>query len=294
MRFATLGTGFYGREYHLPGLLAHPDAELVGVWGRNPDKARDAAESVGTEAFEDLDALLDRVDAVTIATAPDAQPELAIRAARAGCHLLLEKPVAVTVEDAERVVAEIERAGVASIVNLSFLWNANDWVSEVRSSRWDGGSATILTPLLSEGGPFEHSTWRRDYGALWDAGSHALSMLVAALGPVTDVSARRGHGDVYQISLAHQDGGVSTVLTGFAVPPGTHRFECWLWGENGMTSHAATDPDPFAAAVTELVRAADTGTPHPWDARFGADLVRVLAAAERFADRPVGERSERP
>src|SRR3954463_6522685 len=103
MRFGVLGTGFWAREIHATSLAEHPDAELVGVWGRDLAKAKAAGAQFDVQGFDDLDALLAEVDAISFALPPAVQVPLAIRAAEAGKHLLLEKPIALGVEDADRL-----------------------------------------------------------------------------------------------------------------------------------------------------------------------------------------------
>src|SRR5215212_9451110 len=116
LRFGVVGTGYWAREVHAAGLASHPDVELVGVWGRDPAKAAALADALGAGAFADYDALLEAVDAVTFSVPPQVQAELAVRAAAAGRHLLLEKPVAIGTAGADRVVEAVESAGVASLV----------------------------------------------------------------------------------------------------------------------------------------------------------------------------------
>ena len=102
-----LGTGHWADTVHAAGLAAHPDVDLVAVWGRDPVKAEAVAERHGAAAEPDLDTVLDMVDAVAIAVPPDVQAELAYRAAQRGCHLLLEKPLALSVAGADRVVLSV-------------------------------------------------------------------------------------------------------------------------------------------------------------------------------------------
>ena len=90
MRFGVLGTGFWARKVHAAALAAHPDAELVGVWGRDAAKAEAAGAEFEVPGTTDLDGLLGACDAVSIAVPPDVQVPLAIAAAGAGRHLLLE------------------------------------------------------------------------------------------------------------------------------------------------------------------------------------------------------------
>src|SRR6185369_10319840 len=112
MRFGLLGTGYWAREVHAAALASHPGVDFVGVWGRDPAKAA----ALGVRAYGDIDALLGDVDAVAIALPPDVQADLALRAARAGKHLLLDKPLALTVAAADAIVAEVDARGLASVI----------------------------------------------------------------------------------------------------------------------------------------------------------------------------------
>ena len=61
MRFGVLGTGFWAEEIHAASLAEHPDAQLVGVWGRDEAKARAVADRFEVRGTADLDDLLARV-----------------------------------------------------------------------------------------------------------------------------------------------------------------------------------------------------------------------------------------
>src|SRR4051794_29278500 len=116
LRFGLLGTGYWAAQTQAAGLHGHPDAEFVGVWGRDPTKAGALAERYGVRAYGDVDALIADVDAVAVALPPAVQADLPTRAARAGRHLLLDKPVALTLEAADALVAAVEAAGVSTLV----------------------------------------------------------------------------------------------------------------------------------------------------------------------------------
>jgi predicted dehydrogenase len=120
VRFGVLGTGFWAEKVHAAALAGHPSAELVGVWGRDLAKAKAVGAEFDVPGFADVDELLSQVDAVTIALPPSVQASLAARAAAAGKHLLLEKPIALDVAGADRVVAAVRAAGVASVVFFTF------------------------------------------------------------------------------------------------------------------------------------------------------------------------------
>src|SRR5690242_953193 len=195
MRFGVLGTGHWATVTQAAALSTHPSATLAGVWGRSPDKTADLASRYGVPGYDDVDALFADVDAVAVALPPDVQAGLAVRAARAGCHLLLDKPLALTVEAADEVVEAVDAAGVAALVFFTnrfrpeidkFLANAN------RVGGWYAGRGVMHASIFQPGNPYGASAWRRERGGLWDIGPHALSVLLPVLGDITEVTAVDG------------------------------------------------------------------------------------------------------
>ncbi|KGH46850.1 oxidoreductase [Modestobacter caceresii] len=283
MRFGVLGTGFWATEVHATSLAGHPGAELVGVWGRDLAKAKAAGAQFEVPGTDDLDALLADVDAVSFALPPDVQAPLAERAAAAGKHLLLEKPVALSVAAADRVVAAVEDAGVASVVFFTnrFRTATSTWLEQASRIALAGGAVTWLGRLA--GSPFE-TPWRLEHGALWDVGPHALSLLVPALGPVSAVQAGAGQGDTVHLVLTHPEGRASTVTVSATVAELATGIDIWVHGDAGrlvLLPESGTAVEAHAVAVDELQAAALTGGAHPCDVTFGRDVVRVLEAAQR-------------
>ena len=287
MRYGLLGTGPWAANAHGPALAAHPDAELVGVWGRRPEAAASLAETLDARAYADVDELFADVDAVAIALPPHIQAPLAVRAARAGCHLLLDKPVATTVEAAREVAEAAEQAGVASVVffTLRFAAESAAWVEEQSAVEgWFTARADWLGSVFSSGdSPFADSPWRREKGALWDVGPHALSMLLPVLGDVTDLTAAPGPGDTVHLILRHTGGASSTAALSLTTPAPGSGVTVELRGTAGVS----TLPDrtdgvtaAFRNAVDALAEAARTGKAHPCDARFGLRVTELLASAE--------------
>jgi len=287
MRFGLLGTGYWAREVHAAALAGHPDVEFVGVWGRDPQKASELGTAFGVPPHG-LEELLETVDAVAVALPPDVQADLALRAARAGRHLLLDKPLALSVEAADRLVAEVSERGLASVVFFTnrFQPRTVAALEEVAStSGWDGGRSTFFGSIFHEGSPYGRSAWRREYGGLWDIGPHALSLLCPALGPVTEVTAMAGPRQTTYVTMRHQAGAVSTMeLTLDAALPAV-QVETVLHGESGWVALPGFDGDAvssFGRAITELIQSVG-GPEHPVGVRFGRHVVAVLAAAEASA-----------
>jgi predicted dehydrogenase len=284
MRFGVLGTGFWAKEVHAAALSAHPTAELVGVWGRDVAKAKALGAEFDVAGFADLDELLAQVDAVAIALPPDVQAPLAERAAAAGKHLLLEKPIALDVAGADRVVAAVRAAGVASVVFFTFRFQpaTSTWLSQAARTRLAGGAGSWLSSLA--GSPFDASPWRKEHGALWDIGPHALSVLVPALGPVVAVQTGAGLRDTVHLVLTHESGAASTVTLSHTVAPLSTGIEFYVHGDAGrlvLLPETGSAKEAFGVAVDELTAAALTGGAHPCDVTFGRDVVAVLEAATR-------------
>ena len=280
LSFGLVGTSYWADVTHAAGIAAHPQAELVGVWGRDPAKAAALAAKHGVRAFDDLDELIAAVDAVAFSVPPDVQAELALSAAEAGKSLLLEKPLALSVEAAERLVDAVR---APTVVFFTFRLDpglAAWYRDEVDGRSWDGASVLYLASIFEPGNPFGHSPWRREQGGLWDVGPHALSALLPALGKVERVEAVRGPRDEVHLALTHESGAASSVALSLTAPAGVS--EVVFWGAEGLVRRPDTaDVDRIAAygaAIDALLVGHTT-----FDASFGLEVVRVLAAAESAA-----------
>lgn len=284
MRFGLLGTGPWARAVHAPALAEHPSAELVGVWGRDPERAEALGARFEVPGVADVDELLEQVDAVAFAVPPDVQGPLAERAAAAGKHLLLEKPIALSTAAADRLVDAVHTAGVASVVffTLRFQTSTATWLTQAARTQLAGGAGSWLASV--EGTRFASSPWRKEHGALWDVGPHALSVLVPALGPVVTVQAGAGLRDTVHLVLGHESGTASTVSLSLTVAPMSTGVEFFVHGDAGrlvLLPEEGAAVDAYAVAVDELQAAALTGGTHPCDVGFGRDVVRVLETAAR-------------
>ncbi len=217
MRIGLVGAGPWARETHAPALAAHPGVDFVGGWARDPA----AAAEVFPRAFDSTTALFDAVDAVAFAVPPNVQAPLAAQAARAGKHLILDKPIALDVDGAVALTEAVEAARVRSIVAFTrrfapetreFLARAAELGPIAAEAQWLSGAA------LS--GKFAASTWRQEEGALFDVGPHVLDLLDAVAGPIAGVAAARydAGSDTWTAQLAHAGGAASTVSLSLRTP----------------------------------------------------------------------------
>ncbi|CAM5616655.1 Gfo/Idh/MocA family oxidoreductase OS=Streptomyces tendae OX=1932 GN=GUR47_04860 PE=4 SV=1 [Streptomyces tendae] len=293
MRIGLLGTGPWADMAHAPALADHDDLDFVGVWGRRQDAAEELAERHGTRAYDDVDALLADVEAVAVALPPAVQADLAVRAARTGRHLLLDKPLATTVAQGRAVVEAVRAAGVASVVFFTarFQPETEAWITEqAAGDDWFTARAQWLGALFGGGdSPFAASPWRREKGALWDVGPHALSVLLPVLGDARRVAAAApGPGDTVHLVLDHAGGTSSTLTLSLTAPPAAAGATVELRGRTGVTLLPEATEGPVPAlrrAADALLAAAGGGRPHPCDAAFGLRVTEILAEAESMLTR---------
>jgi predicted dehydrogenase len=270
---------------HAPALTAHESVELVGVWGRNPGKAAELAGLHDAKPYAEIDDLIADVDAVAIALPPDVQAPIALRAARSGKHLLLDKPVAFTKAEADEIVRAVDDRDLASVVFFTrrLMPEIREFVASAqRDGGWLEGRVDHVGSIYTEGNPFGASAWRRESGGLWDVGPHALALLLPILGPVTEVTALAGARDMTHVLARHAGGAISALTLSVDAPPAAGREEAAIAGEAGVRTVPAAPWDPVQAlgtAIDELQAAAAGGPKPELDVRFGARITAILAAA---------------
>src|SRR5437868_2306871 len=250
LAMGLVGAGPWAGRAHAPALAAGPVTRLAGVWARRPEASAELAGRHGAPAFERIDELFDACEAVAFSVPPDVQADLAARAARAGKAVLLEKPLALDLDGAQRLAEEIGAAGVASqmVLTLRYSRAARTFLERARGLEPFGGHGVFVSSTLG-GGPFA-TPWRLEHGALLELGPHIVDLLDAALGRVVGVHA---HGDPLGwvgLLLEHDGGAMSQASVSMAgagdLPPA--RVE--VYGRGG---HAALDgSEPHDDAFTTM------------------------------------------
>lgn len=281
---ALAGAGPWAAKAYAPMLAAGPETRLAAVWSRRPEAARALAAANGAEATETFDALLERCDAVAFAVPPNVQAELAVRAARAGKALLLEKPLALSLEPAERLAREAENAGIVTQLMLTHRYRRRTEAFLEQARGWDamGARATFLSSAFLRG-PYA-SPWRKEHGALHDLGPHAFDLLEAALGPIESVSGRGDPRRFVALACRHAGGAVSSLtLSGVApVDPTVFRIDvCGAKGELAFDAVAASVEEPWAEFRRRFGRAFHERRSDPLDVRRGLQLQRLIDQALR-------------
>jgi predicted dehydrogenase len=127
---AVIGVGYLGR-FHAQKYAALPDCQLVGVVDADPERARKVGEELGVPHFTDVAAVLDRVEAVSIAVPTTRHHEVAQACLYAGKHCLVEKPLAATVVQAQELVTLASRKN--ALVQVGYLERFNPSFSACRA-----------------------------------------------------------------------------------------------------------------------------------------------------------------
>ncbi|MEO3871351.1 Gfo/Idh/MocA family oxidoreductase [Nonomuraea sp. B12E4] len=272
-----VGAGPWAEMAHAPMLARGPHTRLAGVWARRPEWAA----RLGAPVFIRIEELFDACEAVAFCVPPAVQAELGIRAARAGKALLLEKPLADSVENARRLADAIAEAGVASqmVLTMRYAKQTRAFLARCAEIGAFGGHAANISSVLLGDHPFA-TPWRLARGALLDVGPHVIDLLDAALGRVTGV---RAHGNPLGwtgLLLEHEGGAASEVSLCMAatgdLPPATIA----VYGRSGNAVLPAFDDDPLDNVAAEFAGTVRDGGGHPLDAAHGLRLQRIIAEAE--------------
>lgn len=284
LRVGVVGAGPWARTFWAPAVRNAAGVELAGVWARRREAAADlvrdlaADEGLVAGSFEQL---LAACDAVAFAVPPDVQAPLAARAARAGRHLLLEKPLALDTAGAEAVVAAVEAAGVASVIGLRHRVDpaVDDLAAWARASGARGAQLRWVSGSALRGSAFA-TPWRVERGALLDLGPHALDLLEAVLGPVEEATVTGDPTRWVALTSAHAGGAVGQAALSLTVgePPEPERLEVVTdagtrtWAGPGLPL-----AESGALLVAELLRrVAGEAARSGLDAAQGLRLQRLL------------------
>ena len=199
LRVGILGAGFFG-AFHARAIAATPSVQLAAVCDARLELAQAIAAEHGGKASADWSALLAdaSIDAVVIATPHHLHRDMAVAAAEAGKHILLEKPMARTAAECSAVIAAAERAGVKLMVGqlLHFALPclvARRIIDSGELGRPVTGFATLSKLWMEPNRRSWHLDPATGGGMLMTAGIHVLDLLIWMMGePAQAVSAAVG------------------------------------------------------------------------------------------------------
>lgn len=213
--FGIIGSGMISK-FHARAIRDIKGAKLVACFNRTPEKAEALSQEFGGESTSDLDSLLARpdIDVVTICTPSGAHMEPAIAAAKAGKHVIVEKPLDVTLKRCDAMIQACEQSGVKLGTIFPSRFHKSSQllkraVDEGRFGQLTLGDAYVKwfrTQAYYDSGAWR-GTWKLDGGgALMNQAIHSVDLLLWLMGPAVQVTA-------HTATLAHERIEVEDVAT---------------------------------------------------------------------------------
>jgi UDP-N-acetyl-2-amino-2-deoxyglucuronate dehydrogenase len=248
LNIGIIGTGMVAR-YHAEAIRQTPGARLVAVCRADSAKATDAEQQFGVPCEVSLAALLARpdIDAICICTPSGMHAAQAIAAAEAGKHVLVEKPIALTLADADAMIAACQRHGVVLGVALQRRTDPQFRALQAAVATGELGRlllGSVNIPYLRPQSYYDSAAWRGTWaldggGALMNQGIHLVDLLVWLMGDVLDVRAQSdtlAHTieveDCVAATLRFASGALGSITATTGAAPGfPHRIE--IYGTQG-------------------------------------------------------------
>ncbi|MCI6598121.1 MAG: Gfo/Idh/MocA family oxidoreductase [Ruthenibacterium lactatiformans] len=275
VKMAIIGAGTWGKN-HAQIYNAHPFAETVAICDANLSKAQAVAQELGIpQVYQDYHEMLEKsgCDAVAIVTPDYLHAEMTIACARAKKAVLIEKPLATTREDVQRMVNAIEENGVRVMVDFHNRWSPpfNAAYTAVRAGElgelYSGyfrlnDIKWVATDLLP---------WAAQSSILWFLGSHSLDTLRWIFGSevervycVSRSGVLKGLGvdtvDEYLTTLEFKNGAIAHMENGWITPnanPCVNDIKCNLLGTKGMIAIDASNHNLIQKYTDEKVEVPD-------------------------------------
>ena len=248
IRFGIIGSGMVAR-YHAAGIAATPGTKLAAVCVSQPARAAQAVADFGVACETSLAALLARsdIDVVSICTPSGLHAAQAIAAAQAGKHVLVEKPIALTLADTDAMIAACHSAEVQ--LGVALQRRTDPGLRQIAEAIGSGALGkpvlgTVNIPYLRTAAYYASAEWRGTWaldggGALMNQGIHLIDLLLWYFGDVAEIYARMATQvhtieveDSLTATLRFANGALGSIVATTAAAPGyPHRVE--IYGERG-------------------------------------------------------------
>ncbi len=196
LSFAVLGCGSIAEIAHFPSIKKTDGAELVACCDTNAETAKKIAQEWGAKYwftdYKEMFKISDELDAVIIATPPNVHRNQAVAAAKAGLHVVVEKPMTVTNSDAWDIVNACKENKVKLMVGCDRrFWTQNQWAKELVEQDVIGKVLMARASLHEHWHLYQNTTAKTDFrlraevtggAALTDTGAHAIDLLTWLMG----------------------------------------------------------------------------------------------------------------
>lgn len=252
VKTAVVGVGIWG-EQHIRAYQAHPYAKLVAICDLNDERLRETAKkyNVGTyythceEMLREAD-----IDAVSIATPDFAHREPAIACANAGKDIIIEKPLATTVEDCESIMNSAKQNGIKLMVDFHCRWVLPFMQVKQSMEKGELGEPMHAFVRLSDTlfVPRKMLSWAANTNEAWFLGIHCIDLLrwiladeVKRVFALSQSKVLKGEGincpDYFQVLLEFRKGTSAVVENSWLLPenssPSLIDFRLELFGSKG-------------------------------------------------------------
>lgn len=254
VKWAVLGSAGIAKRRTIPeGIVPAENAELVSVYDINTEANEDVAKQFNANTAANIDELLQTdINAVYIATPANLHCGQAITCIEAGKHVLCEKPLGLTVEEAERMIKVSKNTGV--ILSTAFMMRFQSQHQAALKMIQEGklGMPVFGRAQLSCWYPPIEGAWRQDPtigggGSLMDMGGHGIDLMEMFFGEVKRVNCfinNTVHNykseDSAVATLFFENGAVATVDTFFCIPDNSSKNVLELYGSKGSIIAAGT------------------------------------------------------
>ena len=251
-RFAVIGAGGWG-ETHIRTYLDHPQAELVAIADVNEARLKELAAQYGIDKYStDYEEVLalDEVDAVSIVTPDFAHAGIALAALDADKDILIEKPMANTVEDCVKIREKAEKSGRKFMVDFHNRWNPPFVKAKGSIDEGEVGELQYVYYRLSDTifVPTEMLSWAGKSSVNWFLASHCLDSLMWLFDDEvesvysksrSEVLKARGIDtpDLFVSILQFKNGGLACLENGWILPnsaPNIIDFKVEILGSEGV------------------------------------------------------------
>lgn len=254
IKWGIVGSGGIAKRRTIPeGFVPATNAKLVSVYGTNAVTNNEVAKQFGAQAVSTLDALLaSDIEAVYVASPVHAHLEQVVACARAGKHVLCEKPLGRNVAEAEEMATACRRAGVqfGTAFMMRFHTQHQAAAEIIRAGKL--GKPVFARAQLSFWYPPMPKAWRQDPnlaggGALMDLAGHCIDLLEMCFGPVKQVSCFAGNvvhdyasDDGAVTLLQFANGALGSVDTFFCIQDSSSKNVLELYGSHGSIHASGT------------------------------------------------------
>lgn len=207
LQVGIVGVGHFGR-FHALKACQHPREKLVGLYDTHTKRAQDVAAEVGCRHFTEYDELLAHVDAVIIASPAETHYALGLKALQQKRHLLVEKPIAATLEEGKKLAEAAERYGCVLQVGHLLRYSAEHQAITQRIKRPLYIEATRIAPFKQRG---------TDVSVVLDLMIHDLDLVLSIVdSPIVSIDAlgasvSSSHDDIANARVRFENGCVATI-----------------------------------------------------------------------------------